>query len=252
MGRQTSLWAALLLGAVLLSGWIAYKSTTGAEERALADAQTLLLAADKLYSSPYEIHMQHSGPFRTAADDAVFAQLGEEAAAAFGLASAQPSRDAHGVRTFAASNRLLDVDAGRTELALSGWPDGTTVLTLRWTAREGAGSGDVLEWAEKAADRFAKLGLRPEWTMTMAGQMGSLSADEVQTLKRKLTSALKAVPLETYADAGSEIVSYISSALSPVGRHSGGQANLQTALHRDSIYGTYRLTIGSPLIGSGL
>lgn len=250
MNRQSRLWGALLLGAVLLSGWIAYKGTTRAVFDTFSDTETMLRAADSLFTAPYTVVLQHSGPYRTFDSDASFALLGDVAAREFGLAASKPVHDTNGHRIYSASGTPPSAGGGRLELALSGWPDGTTNVTVRWLAPAGAEKDMLLSWARDAAAGLGNIGVQAKWMVTLRGSVGSLTPEAVKTLKEKIRTVYKAVPIESYTDSGSEIVSYSSTLLEPGVRSGGGKVNLQAALHRDSIYGTYRLTIATPLIPS--
>lgn len=252
MNRQSRLWAALLLGAIVLSGWTAYKGTTRAAFDTFTDTETMLRAADSLFTTPYTVVLQHSGPYRTFDSDASFARLGDVAARELGLAASQPVHDTNGHRIYSASGAPPSAGGGRLELALSGWSDGTTNVTVRWLAPAGAEKDRLLSWARDAAARLDNIGVQAKWMVTLRGNVGLLTPDAVKSLREKIGSVYKAVAIESYADSGSEIVSYSSTLLEPGVRSGGGKVNLQAALHRDSIYGTYRLTIATPLIPSEL
>jgi hypothetical protein len=97
-----------------------------------------------------------------------------------------------------------------------------------------------------------RVGAEAKWMVTVRGNIGVLSPEAVKTLKEKIRSVYKAVPFESYTDSGSEIVSYSSALLESGVRSAAGKVNLQAALHRDSIYGTYKLTVATPMIASEL
>ncbi|WP_158302031.1 YwmB family TATA-box binding protein [Paenibacillus mesophilus] len=253
MNRQSRLWGALLLGALLLSGWVAYTGSTRTSSTTVSGMETMLQAADSLYApASYAVVLQHSGPYRTARDDASFARLGDDAAREFGLTAAKPGADVNGHRLYSASGELPSAAGGRLEVALSGWADGSTNITVRWDAPEGAERDKLLSWARDAAARMERVGVEAHWMVTVRGNIGVLSPEAVKALKEKVRTVYKAAPVESYTDSGSEIVSYTSALLEPGVRSAAGKVNLQAALHRDSIYGTYKLTVASPMIASEL
>jgi hypothetical protein len=59
-----------------------------------------------------------------------------------------------------------------------------------------------------------------------------------------------AQPREAYEDAGTYSVSYTSKALAQTVRSGRHNISLQAALHRDSESGSWRLTLGAPIITS--
>lgn len=253
MNRQSRLWGALLLGAVLLSGWVAYTGSTRTSSTTVSDTETMLQAADNLYaSSSYAVVLQHSGPYRNAPDDASFARLGDAVAREFGLTAAKPAADVNGHRIYSTSGQPQSAAGGRLEVALSGWADGATNVTVRWDAPEGAERDKLLSWADEAAERMKRVGVEAKWMVTVRGNIGALSPEAVKSLKEKIRAVYKAVPVESYIDSGSEIVSYSSALLESGVRTGTGKVNLQAALHRDSIYGTYKLTVAAPMIASEL
>lgn len=248
MKQPNRLWAALLFGAIVLSGWTAYSGLTRTASGAVSDMETMLDEADRLYASGYAVVLQHSGPYREARSDAAFGALGDEAAALFGLPASKPVRDANGHRIYNAAEPSGAENEGRLEIALSGWEDGTTNLLVRWNAPEGTEKDKLLAWGENAASRLERLGVKAQWMITLRGGAGALTDGERTALMDKVAGAYKAEPVESYSDSGSEIVSYSSRLLQSGIRSAGGQVNLQVSLHRDSIYGTYRLTVATPLI----
>lgn len=252
MNRHSRLWAAFLLGIIVLIGWSAYTGTTRMSADPLRDAETMLRAADALYPASYEVALLHSGPFRPAGTDAAFAELGDRTAREFGLETAEPARDANGHRLYATSGQPPGAGGGRVELALSGWPDGATNITVSWNAPEGADKDGVLAWMRDGSARLGAVGAQAKWMVTIRGSIGALSPEAVKTLRQKIGDVYKAGIVDTYADSGSEIASYSSKRLEPGVRSPGVRINLQVALHRDSIYGTYRLTLASPMIASEL
>ncbi|MEF3306453.1 YwmB family TATA-box binding protein [Paenibacillus sp. GYB003] len=248
MKRQNRLWGTLLLGAVVLAGWIAFTGANRTSPRAAADAETMLRAADRLYPSGYAATVQHSGPYLNAKGDAAFASLGDGMAARFGLPASKPVRDANGHPVYRASGESPSVAGAKLEVALSGWADGTTNLIVRLDAPEGTEKDKLLAWTADAAARLEPAGVQPKWMITLRGGAGALSDASLKALKAKVAGAFKADPAESYSDSGSEIISYTSRLLGTGVRSAGGTINLQAAFHRDSVYGTYKLTIATPLI----
>lgn len=252
MNRSNRLWGILLLGAIVLGGWTAYTGTKRNSSDASAGVETMLVLADRLYASSYDVVLQHSGTYRTAESDDSFAQLGNRLAEAFELPASKPTRDANGHRLYKSSSQRQSEAAGRLDIGLSGWADGATNMTLRWEAPQGAEKDTVLAWAKDAVHRLDQVGARANWMVTVNGYIGLLSDDAVKALRAQIGDVYKARVVESYADSGSEIVSYTSSLLPSGVRAGGGNVNLQSALHRDSVYRTYRLTVATPLISSGL
>ncbi|GAA3409499.1 YwmB family TATA-box binding protein [Paenibacillus hodogayensis] len=250
MKQANRLWGILLLGAIVLSGWTAYTGANRAAQGAITDAETMLQAAASIYTAPYSIVLQHSGPFRTAKDDAAFARLGEDVSQQFGLPAAKPMHDPNGHRVYSASGQPAVGADGKLEIGLSGWEDGATNLIVRWDAPAGTGKDKLLAWAGDTVARLEQLGVKAQWMVTLRGGAGALSDEGLKALKTRIADVYKAQPVESYSDSGSEIVSYASKLLHPGVRSGSGRVNLQVALHRDSIYGTYKLTVATPLIVS--
>lgn len=248
MNLQNKLWAVLLLGALLLGGWMAYTGANRAVLTPLSNAETMLQMADKLYSAAYSATVQHSGPYRRAADDDSFAALGNEVAAGFGLSPAKPVRDANGHRVYSTSGTTQPEGWGKLEVALSGWADGSTNLIVRLDAPAGTEKIKLLAWTTDSSARLEKLGIQGKWMITLRGGAGAWSEEALKALKGKVTASFKAEPVDSYKDSSSEIISYNSKLLEPGIRSAAGTINLQAAFHRDSVYGTYRLTIATPLI----
>ncbi|MDF2723759.1 MAG: hypothetical protein K0Q59_3434 [Paenibacillus sp.] len=253
--RSERVWAVLLLGAIVLGSWLTYTGTKRNAEDANAGLEKMLALADRLYSSPYAVVLQHSGPYRTAADDTAFVAMGDGLADALALPKEQLTRDAGGHRLYSTTSTPQSSavpEDGRMTVALSGWEDGMTNVTLRWEAPANLDRTKLALWAEEQIDRLSPTGLQPDWSVTTEGYIGLMSADAVQELRQKISSVYKATVVDSYTDAGSEIVSYLSPLLKQRVRSGSGTVNLQSALRRDSVYGTYRLTLGTPLIASGL
>lgn len=248
MKRQNRLWATLLLGAIVLSGWTAYTGVTRASSQTISDAEKVLQTADRLYPSGYAVTVQHSGPYGRAESDSAFAELGDGIASRFGLTGSKPARDANGHRVYGVSGEPQAGEGGKLEIALSGWADGTTNLVVRWDAPADAAKDKLLAWMNDATDRLDKAGAQAKWMITLRGNEGGLSEGALKALKAKVAGAFKAEPVESYSDSGGEIISYNSRRLASGVRSAGGKVNLQAAFHRDSVYGTYKLTVATPLI----
>ncbi|PYI50508.1 YwmB family TATA-box binding protein [Paenibacillus flagellatus] len=256
---RSRMWGTLLLGALLLGGWAANSGAAAqpgsvanaAAASAAGDAATLLQAAERLYpSAAYAVTLQHAGAYRRANGDAAFGRLGDAVAAAFGLPLAEPSRDANGHRVYVAAGETDAAAGGKLEAALVGWADGATHLTVRWDAPAGTDAERAGAWTREAEARLRKLGVDAAWTATVRGSVGKLEPDVARALQSYVRERFEAEAVETYADAGSEIVSYASPLLRDGVRVADGRVNLQAALHRDSVDGTYRLTMATPLIAS--
>jgi hypothetical protein len=248
MKRPNGIWAIVLLGAMLWSGWSAYAG--GGFSDGESDAKTLLRIADRLYGSIAYVAVQHSGDYAAFDGDESFAKLAERVSSALRLPAAEPVRDANGHWVFVAEGSPAWAESGRLQAALAGWADGTTHLTVRWDAPAGMTSNRIAAWMDEAAAKLKPLGVRPDWMTTVRGNVGYLSQDGIDALWANIRDALDGTPVETYTDAGSEIVSFSSPLFNQGLRIRDAKVNVQAALHRSSEDGTFGLTIATPLIAS--
>lgn len=248
MKRRDGIWAVVLLGAMLWSGWTAYAG--GGSSGGESDAKTLLRIADRLYDSSVDVTVQHSGAYAAFDGDDSFAGLAERVSSALQLPAAEPARDANGHWIFVAEGSPAWSESGRLQAALAGWADGTTHLTVRWDAPAGMAADRIGAWMDEAAAKLKPLGVRPDWMTTVRGNVGVLSQDGIDALWAKIREALDGTPIETYTDAGSEIVSFSSPLFDQGIRIREAEIHVQAALHRNSEDGTFGLTIAVPLIAS--
>ncbi|ULL19240.1 hypothetical protein DVH26_35380 [Paenibacillus sp. H1-7] len=135
-----------------------------------------------------------------------------------------------------------------TTLLWIGFGDGTTELIVSSQTEGTAGAEEAMIRAQRELDgKLLALDIKPQWNIMIQGELSDSGADP-ERLLNTLSRQLQGQEVERYEDRGSTSVTYYSPALQERVSNGKHAMNVQIAVHRDSVTGKQRMTIGVPAI----
>uniref|UniRef100_A0A4Y8PSB7 TATA-box binding n=2 Tax=Paenibacillus athensensis TaxID=1967502 RepID=A0A4Y8PSB7_9BACL len=238
-----------MIGMAVISwifGWVRH-----AEASAGNDAERLLNAVKPFVQSETRIEFKYTASYGDcqSGDQALLA-TGRELSGRLGLGQAAKLGVSNDHSVYTSENRVFD---GGTATLTAAHPQGQAAcyMVLRLDASAQVAQTDLLDWQTRMSGLLEELNLDGAWNIMVQGEavvdprLGEVQAKQVTA---GLLGTLDAAALESYADTGTWSVSAITAQLAGGVMSGDHRMNLQAAMHRDSVSGKWRLTVGTPIV----
>jgi len=242
-------WLLSMIGMAIVSwifGWVRH-----AEASAGNDAERLLNAVKPFVRGEARVEFKYTGSYGDCrGGERALLETGHELSGRLGLSQAAELGASNGHAVYTSENGVFASGAASLTVAQ---PQGQAAcyMVLRLDASAQAAQADMLAWQERMTGVLQELGIGGAWNVMVQGEVGAdaVSADEqAKQLTAGLLNKLDAEALESYADTGTWSVSAVTERLAGGVMSGDRRMNLQAAMHRDSVSGQWRLTVGTPIV----
>jgi hypothetical protein len=232
----------ILLAAGMIAGW-----AKPSDRR--SDAETLLSESKSLFQGERKVTVRFCSFDEGAKTGGELLAQGQKVSEALGIPAAQSVEEKDGIPVYRTAGETAADASGTVSLLLTGSHDGASGYLIVKLETVSETQNMPVQWQRQTAQRLEKLGVRGTWNVMVQGGAAG-AGDQPERFMKAAGAAFRAQKLETYSDEGTLSVSFATGMLKDHIRSGAHDVNLQAALHRDSITGQWRLTIGTPIITS--
>lgn len=216
-----------------------------------ADSRLLLEQAGQWLDpeQPVRLTLKTSGSYRPLQEDGALLRDGQELSRLLDMPAAETEAQAgvHGERVYR-QEQPLPGGCGRTLLLAEIDPGQSYLIVKVECTLSLRKAGEALAYQRELDERLAAASFVGRWNVIVQGGLAAAETRDAEAVLADVRGAFDAQEAERYADGGTVSVSYTSPRLREFVVSGTNRLHLQVALHRDSVTGSRRLTLGTPVI----